>query len=342
MIAQGISPASSIKQFNPSALLKKAWKFNAPLTIFTVVMVVTTVAGFIGLVVDDRLVTGMPAWAKTTKFSVSLALYAASLMWMLSYVKGRPRLVGFIQTASALLLTLEMVIVILQTIRGQASHFNVSDSFNTTLFSVMGAAISTFWLINLLGAVLLLFQPMPNRTLGWSMRLGIIIALIGMALAFLMTANTANRITPEGQTRPTYSAGHTVGAPDGGDSLLFLGWSTTHGDLRIPHFIGIHALQIIPLVGLLLLSRREKWLSNRHRTALVFTTALGYLGLVGLLTWQALRQQSIVKPDELTLGALAALLSAVGVAVGAIILHARSNKQQGIEEVSQEVVLSRS
>jgi hypothetical protein len=50
--------------------------------------------------------------------------------------------------------------------------------------------------------------------------------------------------------------------------------------LRVPHFFGLHGLQIIPLFA---------WLAQRRRTpAGIFVFAAGYLTLMALLTWQAL------------------------------------------------------
>jgi hypothetical protein len=100
------------------------------------------------------------------------------------------------------------------------------------------------------------------------------------------------------------------------------GWRTDAGDLRIGHFVGIHGLQAIPLVGWFLIRRR--WLGDPQRVALVGTAAAGYLGLVGLVTWQALRAQALLRPDILTLGALAGLILAVGAAGGWILWRGRA------------------
>jgi Glyoxalase/Bleomycin resistance protein/Dioxygenase superfamily len=44
------------------------------------------------------------------------------------------------------------------------------------------------------------------------------------------------------------------------------------------------------------------WLRREHRVVLVRTASLSYLGLVGVLTWQALRGRPVVAPDAQTLG----------------------------------------
>jgi hypothetical protein len=104
--------------------------------------------------------------------------------------------------------------------------------------------------------------------------------------------------------------------------LPLLGWSTQHGDLRIGHFIGIHGLQAIPLLGWWLSRRRlQRWLSEGQRLALVCIGATSYLGLVLLVTWQALRGESLLVPGMLTLSALAALIVTTA---GSVLLVIRS------------------
>ncbi|MFT4155024.1 hypothetical protein [Parafilimonas sp.] len=50
---------------------------------------------------------------------------------------------------------------------------------------------------------------------------------------------------------------HTVGAPDGGEGLPVINWSKRYGDLRIAHFVGMHALQILPLFGFFIAKTRR-------------------------------------------------------------------------------------
>ncbi|MCB0063335.1 MAG: hypothetical protein KDE19_14540 [Caldilineaceae bacterium] len=306
------------------SLHRMFWSISRPMTLLFWAMVLTSILGLIGVLLDPRLVLGQSTWAKTTKFSLSIVLYAGSMLWVFGYDSLRPRLSRFILATGAWILGLEMILIILQGSRAVPMHFNNATPFDATLFSIMGATITLFWFINALGVAVLLAQQVPSPVLAWGLRLGFVIALLGMLEGFLMTGPTPDQMAllEAGQHAPMLGA-HTVGAPDGGAGLPLLGWSTTHGDLRIGHFVGLHALQIVPLLGLLLMRRRESWLATGHRLALLWTGALGYLGVTALVTWQALRAQPLFAPDALTIAAFALLAGAMNISTVAILLYAR-------------------
>ena len=94
---------------------------------------------------------------------------------------------------------------------------------------------------------------------------------------------------------------HTVGAPDGGPGIPGTGWSTEHGDLRVPHFFGLHALQALPLFALVLRRRR---LPTDSKVRLTLTAAGSYFVLFAILLAQALRGQPVLNPDALTMETL--------------------------------------
>ena len=319
------------KTNQPSSLLnlrevnRYFWSVNRPMTVLFWAMVVTSVLGILGLLLDPRTVLGQPTWAKTTKFSLSLVLYSSTMLWIFGYDTLRPRLSRFILSASAYILGFEMILMIFQGARAVPMHFNNTTPFDATLFSIMGATITLLWFVNALGVAVLLVQQIPSRAFAWSLRLGLIIALVGMMEGFMMTSPTSAQMAllQAGQHSAMIGA-HTVGAPDGGPGLPLLGWSTTHGDLRIGHFVGLHGLQIIPLLGLFLMLRRERWLTERHKVLLVIIGAAGYLGLTMLATWQALRGQPLMAPDLLTITVFAALVTATLTAASVVLLQART------------------
>lgn len=228
--------------------------------------------------------------------------------------------------AIAAALFIEVVIIVLQVARGTTSHFNVGTSLDATLWSTMAALIGVVWLMTLLVAVLLLRQRLPDPAFAWGLRLGLLISLLGMAIAVPMTQPSAAQIAEaraSGQ-RLTVAGAHTIGAPDGGPGLPVVGWSTESGDLRAAHFVGLHGLQVLPLAAWLV-GRRQR-LGPGHRVALVWTGAGLYGGLVLVLAWQALRGQPLLAPDAATLAALTGLLAAAAMTAGVILLHASGRR----------------
>lgn len=305
-------------------LLQRGLVTNRPLVILGGVMLITFLATLVGLLVDHRVITGAPAWLKPAKFAISVSVYCFTFVWLLGFVENHPRLVRLAGNVTVVGLLVEMVVIIAQAARGTTSHFNLATPLDSFLWFTMGAFIVVVWTMNLLLAILLVRQRIPDQAFAWSLRLGVLLSSIGMAAAFFMTTPTPEQAASMARgSHPHIVGAHSVGVADGGSGLPVLGWSTAGGDLRVAHFFGLHALQLLPFIGWFLTRRRgvAAGLAASDRIALVWTAGLAYLGLVVGLAWQALRGQSVVHPDGKTLAAAAAL--AAGVATSLVITFVR-------------------
>lgn len=206
-----------------------------------------------GLILDPRQVAGINPWIKPLKFETSVVVYLLTLGWMLLNLPASPRPRRILASGVALSMACEIAAIVLQAARGVGSHFNESTPFDAAVFAIMGLFITlntamVFWLL-----ILYLITPsaLPPAVL-WGVRLGLVLFLLASIEGFFIVRNMA----------------HTVGAPDGGPGLPFLNWSTQFGDLRVAHFLGMHAIQILPLLGFLL--------SRRHRTSGVAPVAAAF------------------------------------------------------------------
>jgi hypothetical protein len=269
---------------------------------------------------DSRTSVGVEIWEKPLKFAISVGIYAVTWSWLLGQLPRFRRLAWWAGTVSAVLLVVEMVIIVGAAAGGIRSHFNVSTPVNTVLWAIMAFSISAVWVATFVVSVLLFRAKIGDAARTLAVRAGAVIALAGMALAFLMTGPTAAQL----KDFQGIAGAHTVGVADGGPGLPLLGWSTVAGDLRIPHFVGMHALQAIP-IALILLEVLARWVPRLQigavRYRLVATLAATYVAVLGVLTWQAERGQSIVRPDALTLvvGGALALLAAIAVAASLLV-----------------------
>ncbi|WP_240434350.1 hypothetical protein [Streptomyces sp. YIM 130001] len=275
--------------------------------LFAAAMAVTAVGSAVGLAVDDRVLAGAPIWAKPFKFAVSFVAYGLSLAWILSLLPRGRRAGWWAGTVVASASLVEMVLIIAQAARGRRSHFNYATPFDEAVFNAMGGTVVALWAGTVVVAVLLLRARIADRASAWAMRCGIVLALTGAGVGFLMT-----RPAPGQQRGVTDVVGaHNVGVPDGGPSMPLTGWSTVGGDLRIPHFFGMHALQLLPFVVLLMAAlapRFARLADERVRVRLVLIASCVYAGLFALVLWQALRGQPLLRPDGATLAALGAIV----------------------------------
>ena len=202
----------------------------------------------------DAEVMGVHAYYKPIKFLLSTWLLAWAMAAYLPLLRT-PRLARGYGWVTVVILGLENVYIVGQALRGARSHFNTADWFGPVVFPLMGLAISAFALATLYVGwrFVRLRRAGVSPTLLTGIRWGIFL--------FVLFAFEGGMIGANG--------GHTVGAADGGAGLPFLGWSLDHGDLRIAHFVGMHALQVLPLLGAFVLRRRWQ----------VHVAGVGYLAL---------------------------------------------------------------
>jgi hypothetical protein len=266
-------------------------------------MLLVAIPSLVGVVADPRVITGAPAWLKPFKFAISIAIYSLTLAWIFTRLVDRPRMRRIVGWTTAIVFVLEIAIIDTQAWRGTTSHFNSATVLDRTLFLVMGSAIMLQTLVSVTVAFALWRQRFADRALGWALRLGMILTIAGALTGPLMTRPTAQQLADAraGKGLPIIGA-HTVGAPDGGPGIPVTGWSREHGDVRVPHFVGLHAIQALALIGVAVGRWRRP---EAVRVRVVLAAAASYASLFALLLWEALRGRSVVAPDATALVSLA-------------------------------------
>jgi hypothetical protein len=268
-------------------VLKRLWQTSPELIATAAVMQVVLVGALVGLAVDPRVITGAPAWLKPAKFAVSITIYTVTLAWIFTLLPEWVRTRRIIGWMTAITMLIEIAIIGGQAWRGTTSHFNVGTVVDGVLFTIMGLAIFVQTISTIAVAAALWRHRFEDRAMGWALRFGMVITIVGALTGGLMTRPTTAQLeAARAGERMTIAGAHTVGAPDGGPGLTGTGWSTGHGDLRVPHFVGLHALQALPLVALVLGRLR---ITQKARQRLVLAAAAGYTGLYVVLLMQALR-----------------------------------------------------
>jgi len=293
-------------------MFRKIVRWHPPLMFFVLSMVALIPVTAIGILVDDRELVGSPIWFKPFKFAISFALYALTYAWLLTLSTRARRFGWWLGTVIAVSSWFEMAVIVGQVIRGRQSHFNVSTPLDSALYIAMGIGVVVLWSASALAALLLAFSKLPDRAAASAIRFGLLASFVGMTAGFLMLLPSPDQLpaAPNGLL-----GGHAVGAPEDARSMLVTGWSLTGGDLRVPHFLGLHGLQVLPLVAMALALVIH---GERLRRNLVRVAGVGYGGLVLLTAWQALRGQPLLAPDERTLAALAVLATSCGLAAALV------------------------
>jgi hypothetical protein len=229
---------------------------------------------------DSRVILGINAWIKPMKFLISVTIFLWSMAWFMADTRPATWRRRFVGWGVALAMGVEIVLILMQSGRGVPSHFNIAHWFDGMVFSIMGLAITFNTLVMFLFLSIIRPDTPPQRAgYLWGMRLGVVIFILASWQGFLIVSNLA----------------HTVGAPDGGPGLPFVNWSTTNGDLRIAHFVGLHALQALPLLGFVLDRIHGETRSGlRSPRNLVMAASILWLAVMGGLLWLALQGRPLL------------------------------------------------
>jgi hypothetical protein len=242
---------------------------NQTLFYFGLLCFIVTILFYVLSQTTNIQVLGINAYIKPLKFAFSTIIYSWTMTWFLGYLPNFDA--TFFNWTIIISLGFEVFYIALQASKGEMSHFNTSTPMKSFLFMMMAlmatiATVATAYIAWLFFN----FSPvdLPNYYL-WAIRLGLLLFVIFSFQGFLMGAKMR----------------HTVGAPDGSKGIYLLNWSLSHGDLRIAHFIGMHALQMIPLISYCLLK-------NTLHTILL---GLLYFGLAMMTLLLALQGKPLKK-----------------------------------------------
>jgi uncharacterized membrane protein len=211
---------------------------NEPLFYFGLLCLLSAVLISLIAKFSDVQINGVNTWYKPVKFALSIGIFCWTMGWFTGYL-ALPNQVNTYSWTTIILLGFELFYITFQAARGQLSHYNVSSTLYTSLTVAMAfAAIAATLYTGYIGILFCTgeFPDLPGYYV-WAIRIGIFLFVIFAFEGAIIGANGS----------------HSVGGSGDGDGLPLLNWSRKHGDLRIAHFVGMHALQILPVLAYYLL-----------------------------------------------------------------------------------------
>lgn len=219
----------------------------------------------------DHSIYSLSTWLKPAKFAVSILLYAASFNIFQRYISGQNRLIRFAMSASVLGGFIELASSLTQAALTWSAHSNAG--VEDALLITGRLAIMPLAFLDLIFFAVLMREKNLPPVMGSALKWGLLLTAIGFIPGFILMA------------------------PEHVQVALSHHAFCSSGNLRIAHFIGIHALQIIPLLALYL-ERFDSQLSIGEQLNILRISGFSYFALIQILTWQALRNEMILAPSR--------------------------------------------
>jgi hypothetical protein len=245
---------------------------NETLFYYGLLCLVASIAFLAMTRVSSTQVYNVNAWYKPFKFAFSTFTLVWAMAWYCYYLPTFN--INIFNWSVILLLGFEIVYIAIMASQGKTSHYNVSSPFYSAMFSMMALAATAVTLyIAYIGLLFFTnsFPDLPNYYV-WAIRLGIVIFVVFSFEGALMGGRMS----------------HSVGLENDNSNLFIFAWSKIVGDLRVSHFIGMHALQVLPILSFYLLKNTK------------LTIAVGIVyGLLALFTlMQALNGKPLFKSQN--------------------------------------------
>jgi hypothetical protein len=245
---------------------------NEPLFFFGLICLALALVFLILTRITSTQIYGVNAWFKPCKFALSTFLFAWAMAWYCHYLSNFN--ISLFNWTVILLLGFEIVYIAIMAGKGQISHYNTSTNLYAAMFSLMALAATLVTIYTAYVGFLFSTQTFPNlpKYYLWAIRLGILIFVVFAFEGFAMGSRLS----------------HTVGADNDNSNWFMVGWSKTVGDLRVSHFIGMHALQILPILSF--------YLFKHTKITILVSVLYGLLAIITLV--QALQGRPLFTSNK--------------------------------------------
>jgi hypothetical protein len=246
------------------AFIAEAWSRQRTLTLMALLFLGALIPTAVAMGLDPREIRGVNVWVKPMKFMAAVSLFSFTTAWfigLLPVARRRTRAIRFVVASIVVAGGFEVGYITLQAALGQASHYNLNDHLHATLYMAMGAGAMLLCATQGVLAVQISRHASKEVDPAWRMAV-----VRGLWLTLALGAGAGAMLS--GLQAPA------------GEGLPIVGWHLS-SDLHPAHFLGIHAQQFLPLLGLALASwptARARWTLN----AAVLVYAVLWLGLMAM------------------------------------------------------------